>query len=141
MASARATVVKTNGDVEFITLPETNAYLTIQDYVGGVFDVVNVPDEGIVVYVNDEGLLIGLEPNAVASLITNRLLVGDAVIVGTLDASGNEDGENYDVPTKFHNANFAVVAKEYGTDEKLVSELIAVRDNTDWTPTVTTGEW
>lgn len=141
MASARATVVKTNGDVEFITLPEANAYRTIQDHVGGVFDVVNLPHMKIVIYVNDEGLLIGLEPNAVASILSQQLLVGDVVIVGTHDENGNEDGENYDVPMAFGNATFAIVAKKYGSDEELIAQLREVRDNTDWTPVITNGEW
>lgn len=54
----------------------------------------------IVGYVNDEGLLNGLEPNTIASALFGRYLVGRCVVVGTVNPYGDYDGASYDVPHK-----------------------------------------
>lgn len=68
--------------------------------VGGWFDAVHPypsNDLNIVGYVNDEGLLMGLEPNIVASALFGRVLVGTAVVVGALDEEGQYDGNSHSV--------------------------------------------
>jgi len=74
----------------------------IHNLVDGYFDVVRPPnrDQHFVGYVHDEGLLIGLEPNTLASAIFGRFLCGPCVIVGTLNESGIEDGDSYNLQTK-----------------------------------------
>lgn len=79
--------------------------LFISSVVEGWFDCVYPfsPDPDaktldIVGYVNDEGLLDGLEPNTIASALFGRYLVGRCVVVGTLNPDGNYDGESYDIP-------------------------------------------
>lgn len=108
MANATAVLIRTNGDVESVTLPEENAYTVIQEMVGGLFDCVNGDD--FAMYVHDEGLLIDLDPNIVASLITGRVIAGDVVVVGSLNANGYHDGENYDAPSRFFTSDFAKTA-------------------------------
>lgn len=54
----------------------------------------------IVGYVHDEGLLLGLQPNAIASALFGRFLVGRCVVVGTLNADGQYDGASHDVPSE-----------------------------------------
>lgn len=87
-------------------------YRHIQELVGGCFDVVRYdmdderfPDAGApftaIGYVHDEGLLIGLEPNVMASLMFDRHLVGDVVVVSGTSPKGKYDGESYDVPSWF----------------------------------------
>lgn len=73
----------------------------IHNLVDGYFDVVRPPnrEQHFVGYVHDEGLLIGLEPNALASAIFGRFLCGPCVIVGTLNDSGVEDGDSYNLQT------------------------------------------
>lgn len=76
-----------------------------EDYtrcVDGYIEAVDVPDLGIRIYVNEEGLIRRLPFNSRASFLwwyyvpaaRESLLVGDAVIVGCPDA----DGETTDVP-------------------------------------------
>lgn len=74
----------------------------IHGLVDGHFDVVRPAsrDQHFVGYVHDEGLLIGLEPNALASAIFGRFLCGPCVIVGTLNENGVEDGDSYNLQTR-----------------------------------------
>ena len=74
----------------------------IHNLVDGHFDVVRPSnrDQHFVGYVNDEGLLTGMEPNTLASAIFGRFLCGPCVIVGTLNENGVEDGDSYNLQTK-----------------------------------------
>lgn len=86
----------------------------LQGYVGGIIDAVtngfDPSDFGhddedpftLVGYVHDEGLLIGLDTNDRASVLFERTLVGDVVVVsGTNPFDLEYDGYNYDVPEWF----------------------------------------
>lgn len=72
------------------------------DLVGGWMDVVRPlnPAIKVVGYVHDEGLLMGLDPNPIACALFGRFLVGNVVVVGTLNSEGVDDGESYDVPSE-----------------------------------------
>lgn len=71
----------------------------INAQVGGHFDSVRPMrrEQKFIGYVNDEGLLLGMEPNALASAIFGRFLCGPCVIIGTVNEHGEEDGENYNI--------------------------------------------
>lgn len=77
----------------------------INGVVDGWFDAVHPTFEhtsgplNIVGYVHDEGLLLGLKPNIIASALFGRVLVGRCVVVGTLNPMGNYDGDSHDVPS------------------------------------------
>lgn len=94
MTTAKALHIKTDGTFTELTL--SGNYQEINALVGGWFDAVR--GEDFVVYVHDEGLLIGLEPNVFATMLTGQVIVGDVVIVGALNENGEYDGENHDVP-------------------------------------------
>lgn len=92
--------------------------------VGGTIDAVTTTlgeekDCVIVGYINDEGMLLDLDFNYIASALFGRQILGDCVIVWGLNENGVYDGENHDLPTVI--ANFVmtelmeVVAKGYGT--------------------------
>lgn len=78
-------------------------YKSIQSYVGGCFDVVTADlgkeDISFVGYVHDEGLLLDLEFNYIASALFSRELRGDCVVVWGLNSENEYDGENHDIPT------------------------------------------
>ena len=70
-----------------------------QTVVGGIFDSVDLPDLTATVYVNDEGLVIGLPMNPRATYLwwlcvpaarDREFLVGNAVIIGMPDEEGND---------------------------------------------------
>jgi hypothetical protein len=122
----KAVKVTTSGEVEVIDLSnERSGYETIRETVGGLIDAVN--GEDFTVYVHDEGLLIGLKANAIASVLTNRLIVGDVLIVGNRDKQGNYDGENHDVPAMFLTGNFQTRVRELTANEELQATLDMMR--------------
>ncbi len=54
---------------------------TLQELVGGYIQLVQMQEIDGDMYVNEEGLLMGLEYNAKASDLTGQYIVGTAVIV------------------------------------------------------------
>ena len=131
---ATAVVIKTSGEVSTLSIPSDNGHTLIHEIVGGWFDA--VAGEEIVGYVHDEGLLIGLPLNAVASLLFQRPLVGDCVVVGSLNEKGVYDGENHDVPEAYTTLRFADFAKEIVENENIQKMLEQTISEMDLTPTV-----
>lgn len=103
-------------EVSMVVVYPTDAAFIHQDYidrganmsqiihglVDGHFDAVHPMhrDQHFVGYVHDEGLLLGLEPNTLASAIFGRFLCGPCVIVGTLNENGVDDGDSYNLQTQ-----------------------------------------
>jgi hypothetical protein len=131
---ATALLIKTTGEVEVTTVPEDNGYQVLNELCGGWIDCVRNDD--IVGYVNDEGLLIGLDPNVLASVLFGRPLVGDVVVLGALSEEGEYDGENHDVPEQYLSDNFREVAELFLSSEKVVNAVNASIANIDLTPKV-----
>lgn len=77
-----------------------------------------------------------MEPNALASLIFGRPLVGPCVIVGSMSPSGEYDGENYDVPARYDVTLMARLAAALVADDEVMSSLRAAVDGIDLTPQV-----
>jgi len=78
--------ITARGDMTLLTEPVV--YQTMSDAVGGYIEGVGCPN-GDVLYVNEEGLLIGLERNIGAMLLAQHPhLVGDAIMVGPVDDEG-----------------------------------------------------
>ncbi len=131
---ATALLIKTTGEVEVTTVPEENGYQVLNELCGGWIDCVR--NEDIVGYVNDEGLLIGLDPNVLASVLFGRPLVGDVVVLGALSEEGEYDGENHDVPEQYLSDNFLKVAELFLSSEEVVNSVHATIANIDLTPKV-----
>lgn len=73
-----------------------NTLGALQNEVGGYIEVVMLSDKAAMI-VNEEGLLLGLSPNVIASAAAGTLIVGNALIVGV-------DGEDFtDVPSDIIN--------------------------------------
>jgi hypothetical protein len=88
MSDIWAATITVDGDIEFLTTKP--GYPVLRDAVGGLIAPVGCP-HGDTVYVNDEGLLMGLYPNMGAMLVSQYPgpLVGDAIVCGPLDDEGD----------------------------------------------------
>ena len=133
---ATALLIKTTGEVEVTTVPEENGYQVLNELCGGWIDCVR--NEDIVGYVNDEGLLIGLDANVLASVLFGRPLVGDVVVLGAFSEEGEYDGENHDVPEQYLSDRFREVASALLADEQVTALITATIADIDLTPKVTT---
>jgi hypothetical protein len=142
---ATAVVIRSSGEVFTQDIPTEDGHTLIHEIVGGWFDCVR--GEEIVGYVHDEGLLIGLPVNAVASMLFQRPLVGDCVVIGSLNEKGEYDGENHDVPVAYTSGRFFDFAKEIAEMEVIKEMLAKTISEMDFSPTITSlnedefGSW
>lgn len=83
--------------VSVVQTPSENALPFLQEAVGGYIDCVR--SDEFIGYVNDEGLLIGLPLNTLASVLFGRYLVGNVLIVGSYNDNGEYDGDDHDIPS------------------------------------------
>ena len=82
-------------------------YQNIQATVGGHFDVVRYSGEDtdgkpvvLCGYVHDEGMLLGMELNYLATMLFQQPIVGPCVVTYALSPNGEYDGDDYDMPTE-----------------------------------------
>lgn len=68
-------------------------HLSINEMVGGWFDAVVSGD--LVGYVHDEGLLLGLPMNPIATALLGQIIVGPCVLFRHHNERGETDGEDY----------------------------------------------
>ena len=132
---ATAVIIRSSGEVSTQDIPTEDGHTLIHEIVGGWFDCVR--GEEIVGYVHDEGLLIGLPVNVVASMLFQRPLVGDCVVIGSLNEKGEYDGENHDVPSAYTSGRFFDFAKEIAESEVIKEMLAKTISEMDFAPTVT----
>lgn len=121
-------LLKAGDGQEPMPVPVTD-HRSIQQYVGGHFDVVTeqyhasefmleTDDEFTAVgYCHDEGILLGLPLNKLATMVFRRELRGDVVIVSGTSPKGEYDGDNHEVPTWFSDEVFS------GTLSQAVNEV------------------
>lgn len=81
----KAILINTDGITE---TDIENKLEEIQKAVGGYIESVSLPLRDSVMIVNEEGLLLGLKINIIASEIANQPIVGNALILGV-------DGEEF----------------------------------------------
>jgi hypothetical protein len=90
----KALLIYVDGSVKRV---EINGLADLQKHVGGYIEGVQVSGTSQFGYVNEEGLLLGLEQNPLASKLTNTYIVGNMVVLGPVDKNGN----NTDVSEAF----------------------------------------
>lgn len=102
MGTIMAVVVHTDGQVDVIDL---EGYKAIQEVVGGTFDVVTSDTGETSFWVHDEGKIIGLEPNHLATKVLWNLnpafngrdyLAGTVLITGGADENGETLSISYE---------------------------------------------
>ncbi len=76
-----AKLVKTNGEVSEVQPANGTDFSLeeLQGFVGGMIELVDLPEDMLMV-VNEEGLLLGLELNPVVWIITGRTIAGDVLV-------------------------------------------------------------
>lgn len=84
--------IRIDDTVELIEVD--NELTALQKQVGGLIETVGLHD-GAVMIVNEEGLLLGMKQNPIASLIARTMIYGPAVVTGT------EADEFDDVPERY----------------------------------------
>lgn len=102
-------------------ISDENGYQTLNSICEGWLDCVRRDD--IVGYVNDEGLLIGLDPNILASVLFGRPLVGNVVVLGALNERGEYDGDNHNVPEMYLSERFVEVAHAFLASEEVINTV------------------
>lgn len=132
---AHALVITPEGETYTRDIPDENGHVVLNEICGGWIDCVRNDD--VVGYVHDEGLLIGLSPNALASLLFGRPLVGNCVVLGALNAQGEYDGENHDVPPMYLSPKISELAQALVSDEAVMESLRMAVEGINLTPTVT----
>ncbi len=73
--------------------PEGFNFKDAQKVVGGLVEVVRLPDEDEVMLVNEEGLLHGLPINITASVMAGGAIVGNVVVLTGREAMDQVLGE------------------------------------------------
>jgi hypothetical protein len=95
-----ATILKTSGEVRHVTLPPSDQRRLefLRHAVGGYIEAVYGP-HGQVMFVNEEGKLLGLPDNLAATTLyhawlrTGDVIVGDAIVLTPEEAKEDEDDE------------------------------------------------
>lgn len=118
-----ALLIKTDGQHRAVELPDERSYEILRDLIGGTLDSVSNKDGSVIGYLHDEGLLIGLPINAVASLMFSRPLVGDVVLVGALDENGNYDGENHELPEGYFSERYLAFLSQVSHDSEVLTAV------------------
>lgn len=133
---ATALVITAEGDFYQAEIPTDEGHKVIHEIVEGWFDCVR--HEAVVGYVHDEGLLIGLPVNVIASALFGRPLVGNCVILGALNERGEYDGENHNVPNGLLSQEFVTEAHKLLADEAVKVKIEEIISEMDFSPTITT---
>ena len=84
-----AELIRANGTVTHVALPKKDRLAIMQQSVGGLIEFVYARYNGkkVALVVNEEGLLIGLPINQLASLIARQPLVGDVLLLTAKEAA------------------------------------------------------
>jgi len=133
---SKALLISTDGQHRKIELPKDDSYEIITDLVGGYLDSVSNSDGSVVGYLHDEGLLIGLPVNTVASLLFSRPLVGNVVLVGGISPEGEYDGENHDLPDRFFDESTLAYWAQVSTNDEMVTIVQAQVSEMDLAPKI-----
>lgn len=86
----QAITISSRGDVKATRIE--NTLEAQQSIVGGYIEVLNIPNSSVKMIVNEEGILLKLPLNRIASVLVGHPIFGDAFITRF-----NADGDNIDM--------------------------------------------
>lgn len=117
----KAVIVPAKGGPTIVDFNKGDSYDLIQNSVGGTFDCIRLHSIGADMWIHDEGKIIGLPVNSLASMLWfqeygfSDVIAGDALITGGTDEEGNTLGltekEANDVIDTMYGMNSALVLK------------------------------
>ena len=93
----KGVIITSDGAAREVTFDNDSCYATLRDAVGGYIECVALSDT-LNMWVNEEGKLINLPPNFVATQLWSAvfgptdIIVGDAIFTGGADDDGNTLG-------------------------------------------------
>lgn len=140
----KALFIPATGEPRTITLPKENAHTVIHDLIGGWFDCASLAQGAVTMYVHDEGLLIGLEPNVTATVLYGNPIAGDVLLVGSLNDKGERDGYDYDLSDLFFSADFfarVMIVNNEEANREMLAEQISKMDFTPKVVSLTDDEF
>ena len=95
---SQAAIIRTSGLVEWVEFPEDDSLSTLQKAVGGWVECVPISST-LEMWVNEEGLLVGLPYNSIATYLYNhewkspdQIIVGDVIVTGGTLPNGDTAG-------------------------------------------------
>lgn len=89
----KTALIITDKSVTRMTFGVGEVHTEIHEVVGGWFDCVR--NDTMVGYVHDEGLIMGLPINPVATALFGRVLCGTCVVFGAMNENGEYDGDDH----------------------------------------------
>ena len=98
MAIGKAVTIGVNGERTTDEFEIGKSYELLREAVGGLIDVVELRGKGVDMWVNDEGLILGLEQNPYGTALydeefgTPQPIVGNIIITGACDEEGETLG-------------------------------------------------
>jgi len=116
---------------------QVNELEDIQDRVGGMIDAVRKQvskDIVAVGYVHDEGLILDMEMNWIASALFMQEIRGPVVVVNGLSNEYEYDGDNHDLPDEFityMQTKFVDKVAETYNESKMVQAMLEYAFNKD----------
>lgn len=85
----RGILITTDGKVSIEEYDENPLYESISEAIGGYFETVALRRRPYLLLVNEEGRLLGLPVNTIASMLYGEQIVGNAIVAKV----GKRDGE------------------------------------------------
>jgi hypothetical protein len=96
----KAIIVKSDPSLKIVEFNVGKSSTLIKETVDGLFDCIHLPSLGVDMWINDEGKILELPMNAVATLMfaqefnTTDYIAGDVIFTGGVDSAGNTLGLN-----------------------------------------------
>jgi len=90
------TIIKATGEVEAISPGDDRNTYTLEEMqkvVGGLIEIVNFPNQPVLMVVNEEGLIHRLPANQRASMLAERVIVGDVLLCGVDRLADDDDSD------------------------------------------------
>jgi hypothetical protein len=88
----RAVIITTDGDKSIVEFEKGNSYNLLRDTVGGLIQCVTLTDKwGVDMWLNEEGKVVSLPQNPIATALWDDLYPGTDFMVGNIILTQSDD--------------------------------------------------